>query len=1374
MLSIYPAEHNTEQKGFVHVGIAVALLVVVGVTALTLNNSENKISQIIQKNVGDVLQSSSSSCTHYVAPNGNDNSSGTSASSPWKTIKYATSTNNLSPGDTVCLRAGTYSEGVLIINTGPSGSSGNYITFKNYPGETPILKNTALRFKGKDYIRVEGLRFENVPNSTLTHEAETKTTKGVQFVNNTFENTTDTPDMTYIRVTSWGGNDEPPVYLRVQDVLIEGNVTIDDKYGVSGDLNDNADCIQVGGNVDYLRILNNEVYECYSIGITIAGRSWKNDDSLPAHADDLNVDQADYVLVKGNLVDDVGNAIYLDAPGDYVIVEDNLAFDSKQGVIIAGEGVTSGLDYKHGILRRNIAYNNGFNSNFGGRSSAHSTEATSCDEVVANEDIVYVHNTFYSDNNSTTASSRHQCGINYRYKNNIVAHIGSATKKHYDISRDFVDTSTWQLDYNLFYSGSTPKTFKWTNTVYDNFTDYKAGTGKDQNSFEADPKFVNASARNFNLASGSPAIDAGGNLTTTDSAGNGKVISVKDARYFTDGYTLQAGDLIRIGDDTVRVTSVNYNNNDLTVDKSITWTNNEPVNYDYAGNKPDIGAIESGYTSTTPPPPDPDPDPVPDPDPTCGDNVCNGTETCSTCSSDCGVCTGSDKLYKAKKTETPISIDGEINEFENANELVLETPQSTGTYKLLWDENALYIGANVTDTTLNAVNTVTDTSVWQDDSLEFVVDTSKQALNSKDTAVYKFILNILNVVRDEHATDATWNSSLESKVKVSGTVGNNNNSDEGYTMELRIPWSDLNYVASDNKTISIDIGLNDETGSGRDQSIWSNSDGGSINQPVGWGDLLLSDETVNTPNLTGVYEAEDAEFGDSSGLGTTKIATNHAGFSGTGFVDTSDFPNGAGGYVKWTITASETGEYELGFNYGLAKLARDMNLIVNGKVVETLTFNTTGNWANWQILATNAPLVAGVNTIELLATTTYGGPNLDYLKVSQYSNPLPDPDPGPGPDPDPIPGDFCGDNICSQSETCNSCETDCGTCGSDLSDKYEAEDAEFGDKVRGGESKVATVHEGYSGTGYVNLSDYPLGKGGYITWSITVQNAGEYDMKIYYALNKGTRNMSLSINGTALEVIPFESTGSWTTRGYVSKTITLQEGTNVISIEATTNKGGPDIDYLTLAYVGPGTQSIVSPFGNTSPINPQGGTDTDNTQPDQTQESTTEELTGINETQLLAAGEVFTDSFESDPSTTFNTRGRQTTFEWANQAYKGSKSLSIIQLDDRYGGDWLSKPSYIPLPQGNTTYKLTVWVKAFNVTKNAKITMNFYGGLVSLRYINRYEVNIPSAQLKGDGWTPIELVGTAPTDATYAKIDLSLNGSGTVWFDNLILEKLTE
>lgn len=111
---------------------------------------------------------------------------------------------------------------------------------------------------------------------------------------------------------------------------------------------------------------------------------------------------------------------------------------------------------------------------------------------------------------------------------------------------------------------------------------------------EFDPQFVDSENGDFHLKPTSPCIDAGGPLTTVAAASDGKVVRVADALCFTDGYRIEGleGDLLRIAGHQARVTKVNFQTNELTLDRSISCKAGAPVQLDYFGKAPDLGAFE--------------------------------------------------------------------------------------------------------------------------------------------------------------------------------------------------------------------------------------------------------------------------------------------------------------------------------------------------------------------------------------------------------------------------------------------------------------------------------------------------------------------------------------------------------------------------------------------------------------------------------------------------------------------------------------------------------------------------------------------------------------------------------------------------------------
>jgi hypothetical protein len=124
----------------------------------------------------------------------------------------------------------------------------------------------------------------------------------------------------------------------------------------------------------------------------------------------------------------------------------------------------------------------------------------------------------------------------------------------------------------------------------------------DQNS--VDPKFVNPSVSapgdptlpDLRLRADSPCIDAGAYPTRITSAtGSGAQFQVEDARYFTDGWGIPhvQGDEIQLANGLrACITNVNYATNMITIDRVLTWTQNQGISLAYEGAAPDLGAYE--------------------------------------------------------------------------------------------------------------------------------------------------------------------------------------------------------------------------------------------------------------------------------------------------------------------------------------------------------------------------------------------------------------------------------------------------------------------------------------------------------------------------------------------------------------------------------------------------------------------------------------------------------------------------------------------------------------------------------------------------------------------------------------------------------------
>jgi hypothetical protein len=119
------------------------------------------------------------------------------------------------------------------------------------------------------------------------------------------------------------------------------------------------------------------------------------------------------------------------------------------------------------------------------------------------------------------------------------------------------------------------------------------------------------------------------------------------------------------------------------------------------------------------------------------------------------------------------------------------------------------------------------------------------------------------------------------------------------------------------------------------------------------------------------------------------------------------------------------------------------------------------------------------------------------------------------------------------------------------------------------------------------------------------------------------------------------------------------------------------------------------------------------------------------------------------------------TFSWATDAARGTHALKIVSTT----GDlarWLSQLRAIPVAQGQT-YDVSAWLKTLGSQANARLSVNFW--TAEGAYIPA-TVDAPTLSGTHD-WTQQTLHLTAPQAAAYLRIELRLNGPGTLWADDV-------
>ena len=263
-----------------------------------------------------------------------------------------------------------------------------------------------------------------------------------------------------------------------------------------------------------------------------------------------------------------------------------------------------------------------------------------------------------------------------------------------------------------------------------------------------------------------------------------------------------------------------------------------------------------------------------------------------------------------------------------------------------------------------------------------------------------------------------------------------------------------------------------------------------------------------------VYEAESGALS-----GGASVATDHAGFAGTGFVAGYTDGNKGSARTRLAVTAGTTGQNTLALRYANGTgSAQTLSLYVNGAKVQQISLPATANWDSWGTSAATAVLVAGSNTIVYaFDATDSGNINLDNLSVTPIAAPP--------------------------------------------AGQLEAESA----TLTGG-ARIENDHPGYTGSGFVGgYTD--VNKGNAATaFNVTSAAAGTAPLTLRYANGTGSaKTLSLYLNGAKVQQISLPATANWDTWATQSVAAALAAGANTVTVKFdAADSGNVNLDNLTV------------------------------------------------------------------------------------------------------------------------------------------------------------------------------------------------------------------
>ncbi|HTV00671.1 MAG TPA: carbohydrate-binding family 9-like protein, partial [Luteitalea sp.] len=247
------------------------------------------------------------------------------------------------------------------------------------------------------------------------------------------------------------------------------------------------------------------------------------------------------------------------------------------------------------------------------------------------------------------------------------------------------------------------------------------------------------------------------------------------------------------------------------------------------------------------------------------------------------------------RTPAPLTIDGRLDE-EAWGAVEWSAPfvdidgvrpvRHATRVKLLWDDRALYIAATLDEPDLWATLKERDAIIFNDHDFEVFLDP-----DGDTHAYYELEVNALGTpwdlllvqpYRDGGPAIHDWNiSGLKVGVQVRGTLSRPGDTDEGWTVELALPWASLREAANDHRaprdgehwrlnfsrvqwTLDVRDGaysrrLDAATGKRlpEDNWVWSPQGAIDMHMPERWGVLQFTDAPAGSRTVGFVEDRND-------------------------------------------------------------------------------------------------------------------------------------------------------------------------------------------------------------------------------------------------------------------------------------------------------------------------------------------------------------------------------------------------------------------------------------------------------------------------------------------------------------------------------------
>lgn len=535
---------------------------------------------------------------YYISPTGSSGNSGTERA-PWSLAK---ANSVLLLGETGILLDGAYTD--TPISPEHSGEAGNYIIYRAKNKHKAVFQNikalpeahgpVAIFINNKSYISIEGIKITGVKRWIV----------GAKSHHITIDNCFFKGGYGWINCRF----DEIGDGMRITNNYFHGGTDLVSLDGGSGHLVEG----NFFGDASHTGLVLLGVQNSVVRNNTLTNRQWRCMEVESQRHEPFRLSK--YNLIENNYFD-YSPASSIQYAGNYSIIRHNIFRQTLSGMVWSnylGRAKTpEAWHNEHNRFYNNVVAECGANDIVLNLIEENKARGIDVAERVSSSGfgMAYLTNLFkppvegYAD----VSYGDNVVVNNIFYKNSNTLHEKASTTAQIVFDWNATPEFGGVFNNNIYGGATEVEAFYFTdaglqdpphksNTTIQQFEQHYPKSAS--NNIEVDPMFASPEQGSYQLKAESECIDKARPLTKTSANGTGTVILVKDALFFTSGYGLISGDIIRINAQTLKIVNVGYDSNTIIVDQEFTWEKGEEVFLNYEGKAPDLGAFESGIKTT--------------------------------------------------------------------------------------------------------------------------------------------------------------------------------------------------------------------------------------------------------------------------------------------------------------------------------------------------------------------------------------------------------------------------------------------------------------------------------------------------------------------------------------------------------------------------------------------------------------------------------------------------------------------------------------------------------------------------------------------------------------------------------------------------------